>query len=143
VNTKRIAPLIGPKVQQSTKIGLMLAVVSVLILVWVVRSGCHHHRIGEELIQASVDGDSSAVKRWLDEGADPNFRVDGLFTPIHFASGNGHGDVVSILLASGANPYSKDIEGRDAFDIMQGEACAPLEEWRSRNEEKTDPSRRN
>jgi hypothetical protein len=73
-------------------------------------------RENRQLFEAARDGDPSIVRRLLIGGADVDgpviFDVDSpdaswpraLSTPLKIAAARGHGDVVRVLLAAGANP---------------------------------------
>jgi hypothetical protein len=55
------------------------------------------------LLSAAALGDTTAVRRLLTCGADPNFKRDA--TPLHHAVDNGHVEIVEMLLDSGADPH--------------------------------------
>jgi ankyrin repeat protein len=62
----------------------------------------------EQLHFASGDGDLQAVKRLLQQGADPNAFDDLGWTPLIHAAKRGHLDVVRCLLAAGAKVDARD-----------------------------------
>ncbi len=59
--------------------------------------------LGPILLRAAGLGDIAAVTALLRTGAPVNYKGDEKFTPLLFASQNGHGGVVEILLDSGAD----------------------------------------
>lgn len=64
-----------------------------------------------ELIMAASHGATSAVQSLLNEGANPNCHFqetheDPLVTPLQIAQNKGHGEVVQILIAHGAQDFS-------------------------------------
>uniref|UniRef100_A0A1B6LPG5 Uncharacterized protein n=1 Tax=Graphocephala atropunctata TaxID=36148 RepID=A0A1B6LPG5_9HEMI len=62
-------------------------------------------------------GNTSMCKLLLAAGASVNVTTKaGLATPLHRAAMEGHMDVISLLLKSGADPLAKDAEGRTAAD---------------------------
>lgn len=62
-----------------------------------------------ELIDAAIEGDIYMVQAALEAGADPDLVPHGYdFPTISEAAANGHGDVLLLLLSSGADP---DIQG--------------------------------
>jgi ankyrin repeat protein len=65
-------------------------------------------------------GNVAAMKWLLDHGADPNAlwaHWDADVTPLHLAILESHADVVSVLLASGADPRIRDSKhDSDALD---------------------------
>lgn len=67
------------------------------------------------LCAAAVEGNLSEVKNAL--AADPsliNVRGDRGRTPLHFAAGGGHKEVVKYLLEQGADPLAEDENGDPA-----------------------------
>ena len=55
--------------------------------------------------------DAAAVKWLLEHGADPNARWahwDAEVTPLHLAASQGHGEIVRMLVAAGADPGIRD-----------------------------------
>ncbi|KAK6345784.1 TAF5-like RNA polymerase II [Orbilia blumenaviensis] len=54
------------------------------------------------LYRAAAGGHYSTVKRMLEGGANPSMRTKYQWTALHWAVGNGHTDVVQLLLAYGA-----------------------------------------
>jgi ankyrin repeat protein len=55
--------------------------------------------------------DAAAVRWLLEHGADPNAcwaHWDAEVTPLHLAASQGHGEIVGILLAAGADPRIRD-----------------------------------
>ena len=57
-------------------------------------------------------GDIEEVKQHLAAGTDVNEKADKIgLTPLHFASGEGHMEVVKLLIAKGADVDAKDNDG--------------------------------
>src|SRR5437870_2376160 len=56
-----------------------------------------------QLHLAAQSGDLKGVKKYLDEGLDPNVFDDLSKTPLHYAAEGEHIDVVQLLLSRGAN----------------------------------------
>ncbi|MCA9750557.1 MAG: ankyrin repeat domain-containing protein [Gemmatimonadetes bacterium] len=75
-----------------------------------------HHAAGYGLLER--------VREALDEGEDPNGRVDHR-TPLHFAAYWGRDDVVALLLERGADPAAKDRGGRTAANIVAARQADP------------------
>jgi len=70
------------------------------------------------LVSAAESGDLAKVKRLVvDCGIDPNIQDDSGETPLHYAAGGGHPDVVKLLLERGADPNVKDYNGRTPLHI--------------------------
>lgn len=71
-----------------------------------------------ELTDAVKSGDTEAVARALDAGADID-AIDGLGSPLHWAVLNGHPDVVKLLIERGADTeVSTDMLGTPLFAAM-------------------------
>jgi ankyrin repeat protein len=66
--------------------------------------------VDEELIEAADENDVSEVRRLLSVGADVNVKDGGGRTPLHWASTNGHVQVLKELVEHGA-----DIEAKDRY----------------------------
>ena len=58
---------------------------------------------GSELMAAAGNGEMFVVKALLDRGVDINFSDNFGFTALMFAARRGHGDMVRLLLAGGAD----------------------------------------
>ena len=66
----------------------------------------------ETLHKACKKGDIEAVKQHLATGADVNAGgVFGTTTPLYLAAGEGHKEIVELLIAKGANVNTKTDEG--------------------------------
>ncbi|MBI1791001.1 MAG: ankyrin repeat domain-containing protein [Acidobacteria bacterium] len=64
--------------------------------------------LNDDLLAAARKGDAAAVKELLGKGANVNARSPYGVTPVHFASQNGHLEVLRILLENGADPNLRD-----------------------------------
>jgi hypothetical protein len=67
------------------------------------------------LLSATALGDHNSVKRWLDNGADPNATLYDGKTPLILATRNGHHDICKTLVLAGAEPTMRDQRGRNAL----------------------------
>jgi len=83
-----------------------------LIAIFLILSGC---AAKTPLIIASKDGDSSAIQRLLNEGANINEPDSNGNTPLMYAIWEGKVDVVKSLLQSGADIKAKDKNGYNAL----------------------------
>ena len=64
-------------------------------------------------------GQTVLVKRFLEAGLDVNARDMQRQTALHQAAQAGHGDVVRLLLAHGANPAFTDVSGSTALALAE------------------------
>ncbi|GAB4241094.1 MAG: hypothetical protein Tsb0034_17960 [Ekhidna sp.] len=72
------------------------------------------------MIQASIDGDASLVRYYLDQGMDPNFFHPEMMTnALLEATRHGHIEVVEELLKRGALPRLKSQLGESAIQIAK------------------------
>jgi ankyrin repeat protein len=69
-----------------------------------------------------VNGQAGAVRILLEAGADSNKGNSYGSTPLHWATVDGRVDIVSILVAGGADPTARRSDGKTAFQIA--------DEWR-------------
>jgi ankyrin repeat protein len=67
--------------------------------------------IDQELIYAAVENNLPEVRRLLSVGADVNAQGDHGETPLHWASRNGHAQVMKELLEHGADIEAKNNDG--------------------------------
>lgn len=72
---------------------------------------------GEALIRDSDGGYLKEVQSIVEGGGDVNWQMQGSgTTPLMAAAGGGHLDIVKFLIAKGADPKLKDINGRSALE---------------------------
>lgn len=74
----------------------------------------------EILVEACQFGDLSAAKNAIANGADVNVN-GGDYTPLHWATQEGHIEIVGVLLDNGADINSHDKEGFTALQKAVGE----------------------
>src|SRR5579872_6454485 len=84
--------------------------------------------VAGRLASAALNGDSTAVRTLLDQGADPNDRLGPLkpplqfvgyedWTALHVATWKGHVEVVDLLIRAGANLKLDDGHGATPLDF--------------------------
>jgi len=80
------------------------------------KGGCTRGSLGC-VVDAAIRGDKKTVERLLEAGVDKNIGcscVHHSMTPLQAACGNGHGDVVRLLLAAGADVNAANKDEMDA-----------------------------
>ena len=65
----------------------------------------------------AIWGDVENARTLIEAGAEIDARGEDGFTPLLNAVGQGHVEMVRLLLDSGANPRLATIDGSDAFDL--------------------------
>ncbi|XP_022088066.1 ankyrin repeat domain-containing protein 39-like [Acanthaster planci] len=60
---------------------------------------------------AALNGETHRVRKYLDNGGDPNAQDSAGYTALHYASRNGHTEIISILLQHQADPNSATRSG--------------------------------
>lgn len=70
---------------------------------------------GRGLFDAAYRGDTTAVRRFLAEGMDPNYRNPGGWTPLMIAAAERHLQTVLALLEAKADPNLQNSYGRTAL----------------------------
>lgn len=78
------------------------------------------------LYPASAGGDLETVELLLKHGADPSYPTQYLWTPLHWAVGNGHEDVVKALLHAGASPTAASDTGKTPLDMTSNSTMAGI-----------------
>jgi len=89
---------------------LLLTTIAAVVLV-----GCGPSEADRALFKAAERGNIKAVKQQLAAGADVNAKDDKLIykemTPLHFAVGKGHKEIVELLIAEGVDVNAKTNDG--------------------------------
>jgi len=67
--------------------------------------------IDEKLMRASEKGNAESVEMLLKKGANPNYRDNDGFSPLHFAAFYGRAKVAEILIRHGAEVNARDNDG--------------------------------
>lgn len=75
----------------------------------------HVPATGRGLFDAAYRGDMAAVRRFLDEGADPDYRNAGGWTPLMIAAAERRLDIVVTLLEAKADANLRNAYGRTAL----------------------------
>jgi len=80
--------------------------------------------IDEKLMRASERGDAESVEMLLKKGANPNYRDNDGFSPLHFAAFYGRAKVAEILIRQGAEVNARDNDGNTPlhFAALAGDA---------------------
>ena len=77
--------------------------------------------LNEALFRAVIKGDVEQVKALLENGANPNAKMqDGIYkgsVPLHWATAKGYIKIVWLLISYGADIKAQDKYGRDSFYI--------------------------
>jgi ankyrin repeat protein len=85
--------------------------------------------IDRELIETVKENDLPEVSRLISVGADVNAKDKNSNTPLHWASNNGHVQVVNKLVEYGADIEAKDSEGRTPlYDACRNDHVAVVNE---------------
>ena len=74
------------------------------------------------LFAAVRNTDVAAIKAALDQGADVNAKHETGISAIWIAASKGKPEIVELLLSRGADPNSRDREGRNALMLMSMES---------------------
>jgi uncharacterized protein len=110
---------------------------TILALVLITTAGCTSPEIrtqgnasqakspAENLVNAALGGDATAVQSFLDQGVAVDSRNENGITALIGASQNGHLDVVQMLLAKGADVNTKINQGYTA--LMEASATGHLD----------------
>src|SRR5690242_17876574 len=77
-----------------------------------------------ELIEAIKSGKQTAVQEAIDAGADVNAQDNQGWTPLNWAAGSGHLELVELLLERGANPLTvgRDLRTPQMIALAAGHA---------------------
>lgn len=79
-----------------------------------------------QLLAAASAADFAAVRRALQEGADPNCCDQAGSTPLHFAVRRRRRDIASVLILAGASPHVPDAFGDTAWSLAPARSeCWP------------------
>ena len=63
------------------------------------------------------------VERLIQAGGEVNEKNEIGWTPLHQASGSGHVEVITALLAAGADKTIKDKDGETPHDVAKNQDC--------------------
>ena len=63
------------------------------------------------------------VNRLIQAGGDVNEQTEYGSTTLHAASENGHVEVITALLAAGADKTTKDKDGKTPHDVAKNKDC--------------------
>src|SRR5262249_42387058 len=67
-------------------------------------AGLHYHPSTQPWMELLDADNLEGVRRWLDDGGDPNVEDELAQTPVEYAAGEGKGEAVTLLLERGAEP---------------------------------------
>lgn len=74
-------------------------------------------------------GDTRSVKRWLDEGLDPEYQADKLGTGLMIAAWNGNIEMMALFLERGANPRRANLNGEQALQLAAWGGHSDAVQW--------------
>lgn len=71
------------------------------------------------LKMAVVNGVVAAIKSHISRGTDLNAKDGAGMSPVMYAAAKDHGEICRLLLDAGADPFSHNCEGKDAFTLAR------------------------
>lgn len=74
-------------------------------------------------------GDTRTVKRWLDEGLDPEYQADKLGTGLMIAAWNGNIDMMALFVERGANPRRSNRNGEQPLQLAAWGGYSEAVQW--------------
>lgn len=80
------------------------------------------------LLDATKSGQLAAANGAIASGAKVNARDDRGWSPLHYAGGNGHRDLVEVLLTNGADINIRDNNGMTTMHLVVGKGNAEMAE---------------
>jgi hypothetical protein len=83
------------------------------------RQGFADYESTQALFRAVINGHLQEVRQLLDAGLDINARSRHGYTPLMIAAARGHGEIVDLLLANGAELTMVDAHGRNSLQIAR------------------------
>ena len=91
-----------------------------------------NEELDEKMTEVAEKGEAAEVKRFIDEGAEPNAKNRHGWGALHEAVFHGHEEVVKVLLSEGACPKAMTDDGRAPLAIL----LLQLPEWKKESTEK-------
>jgi hypothetical protein len=74
-------------------------------------------------------GDTRTVKRWLDEGLDPEYQADKLGTGLMIAAWNGSIEMMALFIERGANPRRANRNGEQPLQLAAWGGHSDAVQW--------------
>lgn len=74
-------------------------------------------------------GDLGAVRRWLDEGLDPEYQADRVGTGLMLAAWNGNIEMMALFVERGADPRRSNRHGEQALQLAAWNGHAAAVDW--------------
>lgn len=101
--------------QRRVRIATTLSALLLLLISWRVVVFVQRTQTCIALMEAANTDNISGITSLLLAGADPNVSTRGNVTPLIYAAGGGHTEIVNVLLKYHADPRLKDAEGGTAL----------------------------
>ncbi|MEK1829568.1 ankyrin repeat domain-containing protein [Priestia megaterium] len=92
-----------------------------------------HEKRKKEIFEYAAYGDLGKIKKLLDFGIDVNTRDEGGYTMLHWATQEGHLEVIRFLISRGSSIHLEDEEGFTPLYIASGEGYIEIIEWLIKN----------